>query len=103
MGTATREGDSMNQTHAPVDTGLTAPAAPGTPVAPATPAEPAEPAASGPPAAAGAPGAPAPRRLTPARRLLILAAALLLLTGLGTGFVLHAASRAASRDTPRAG
>ncbi|MFI1095658.1 TolB-like translocation protein [Streptomyces sp. NPDC020917] len=41
--------------------------------------------------------------MTPKRRLLILAVAVVLLAGLGTGFVLHAASRADSRNTARAG
>jgi hypothetical protein len=41
--------------------------------------------------------------LSPRRRLLILAVAIVLLAGLGTGFVVHAASRAADRQKPRAG
>ncbi|MBM9503540.1 TolB family protein [Actinacidiphila acididurans] len=41
--------------------------------------------------------------MSTARRLLILGIAVLLLAGLGTGFVLHAASRAADRNKPRAG
>ncbi|MHA6764991.1 TolB-like translocation protein [Streptacidiphilus sp. PAMC 29251] len=41
--------------------------------------------------------------MTPLRRLLILAVAVLLLAGLGTGLVLHAASRAAGKTQPQAG
>jgi hypothetical protein len=41
--------------------------------------------------------------MTPKRRLLVLAVAVVLLAGLGTGFVLHAASRAAGKDKARAG
>ncbi|MFC1432388.1 TolB-like translocation protein [Streptacidiphilus sp. N1-3] len=41
--------------------------------------------------------------MTPLRRLLILAVAVLLLAGLGTGLVLHAASRAAEKTRPQAG
>ncbi|MFC4031172.1 TolB-like translocation protein [Streptomyces polygonati] len=41
--------------------------------------------------------------MTPKSRLLILAVAVLLLAGLGTGFVLHAASQADEKNTPRAG
>jgi hypothetical protein len=44
-----------------------------------------------------------PSGLTPGRRLLVLAVAVLLLAGLGTGFVLHAASRADENSRPRAG
>lgn len=41
--------------------------------------------------------------MTPKHRLLVLVVAVLLLAGVGTGFVLHAASRAADKDKPRAG
>ncbi|MFC1419635.1 TolB family protein [Streptacidiphilus cavernicola] len=41
--------------------------------------------------------------MTPLRRLLILVAAIVLLAGLGTGFVLHAHSRDAARTRPQAG
>jgi hypothetical protein len=41
--------------------------------------------------------------MTPLRRLLILVTAVLLLAGLGTGVVLHAASRAARENQPQAG
>jgi hypothetical protein len=41
--------------------------------------------------------------MTPLRRLLVLATAVLVLAGLGTAFVLHAASRADDRNKPRAG
>jgi len=41
--------------------------------------------------------------MTPKHRLLVLAAAVVLLGALGTGFVLHAASRADRKNTPRAG
>jgi hypothetical protein len=41
--------------------------------------------------------------MTPKRRLLILAVAVLLLAGLGTGFVLHAASQSHGKDKPLAG
>jgi hypothetical protein len=41
--------------------------------------------------------------LTPLRRLLVLATAVVLLAGLGTGLVLHAASRAADKTRPQAG
>jgi hypothetical protein len=41
--------------------------------------------------------------MSTARRLAVLGGAVLLLAGVGTGFVLHAASRAADRDKPRAG
>jgi hypothetical protein len=44
-----------------------------------------------------------PAGLTAKRRLLILAVAVLLLAGVGTGFVLHAASRADEDNKPRAG
>lgn len=67
------------------------------------PDKPVKPATTG---AAGRTGAaPAAGRapMTPMRRLLILAVAVLLLAGLGTGFVLHAASRAADKDKPQAG
>jgi len=48
---------------------------------------------------------PAPGRapMTSRTRLLILAVAVVLLAGLGTGFVLHAADRADRRTRPRAG
>jgi hypothetical protein len=41
--------------------------------------------------------------MTPKHRMLVLAVAVVVLAGLGTGFVLHAASRADRRNTPRAG
>lgn len=41
--------------------------------------------------------------MTPKRRLLILVTAVLLLAGLGIGFVLHAASRADEKNKPQAG
>lgn len=41
--------------------------------------------------------------MTPKHRLLVLAVAVLLLAGVGTGFVLHAASRADDRGRARAG
>ncbi|HEY3480382.1 MAG TPA: TolB-like translocation protein, partial [Streptomyces sp.] len=41
--------------------------------------------------------------MTPVRRLLVLATAVLVLAGLGTAFVLHAASRADDKNKPRAG
>ncbi|WNI14403.1 TolB-like translocation protein [Actinacidiphila sp. ITFR-21] len=41
--------------------------------------------------------------MTPRHRLLVLAVAVLLLAGLGTGFVLHAASQADAKNKPRAG
>ncbi|NEA54110.1 hypothetical protein G3I60_08065 [Streptomyces sp. SID13666] len=41
--------------------------------------------------------------MTPKRRLLILATAVLLLAGLGIGLVLHAASRAYKKNQPQAG
>ncbi|WP_329129621.1 TolB-like translocation protein [Streptomyces sp. NBC_01476] len=41
--------------------------------------------------------------MTPKRRLLILVLAVVLLAGLGTGFVLHAASQADEKNKPRAG
>lgn len=48
---------------------------------------------------------PTPTRtpMTPLRRLLVLATAVLVLAGLGTGFILHAASRAAQKNQAQAG
>jgi hypothetical protein len=50
-----------------------------------------------------APDTPGGGRPGPGRRLLVLGVAVLLLAGVGSAFVLHAASRAADRNKPRAG